>query len=328
MPPSSVIHSLSPAEAQALMDSGVDIIDVREPDEFASGHVPGARNVPLDRIRQDPRAHLDKDAVLFVCARGMRSDTASRIAQGLGLRQIFHLDGGTHAWVGEGFPITRPAPVERKAAPAPAPPPTVDASCGLPEPGLDVVVGANLRDHRMKRGLTLDQLARLTGLSRALLGQLELGKTPPSVSVVWKIAQAFDLPFSALLATSEPGGTSVFRKSEAKRLVRPDGRYSSRALYSSFEAPFPTAEFYELYLAPHSREDAGAHRPGTRENLIVTAGQLELEIAGQRHELSRGDAIVFVADVPHSYVNPGKEECWMYLVMTYAPVSAPAPSVA
>jgi quercetin dioxygenase-like cupin family protein len=58
----------------------------------------------------------------------------------------------------------------------------------------------------------------------------------------------------------------------------------------------------------------------------VTSGQLEIEIGGQRHELSRGDAVVFVADVPHSYVNPSKEECWMYLVMTYAPVTPPAPS--
>jgi quercetin dioxygenase-like cupin family protein len=162
----------------------------------------------------------------------------------------------------------------------------------------------------------LDDLARTTGLSRTVLGQLELGKTPPSVSVLWRIAQAFNVHFSALLETQVRPGTSVLRRADAKRLVSPDGRYSSRALFPFAEKP--EAEFYELFLAAHSREDAQAHQPGTRENLFVTAGRLELEVGGQRYELGRGDAIVFMADVPHSYVNPGSEECWMALVMTYA----------
>ena len=122
--------------------------------------------------------------------------------------------------------------------------------------------------------------------------------------------------FSALLVTSERVETSLLRRAQAKRLVSPDGRFSSRALFNPGEKT--DVEFYELYLAAHSREDALPHQSGTRENLIVTAGRLELEVAGERFELGKGDAIIFTADVPHSYVNPGHEECWMYLVMTYA----------
>jgi quercetin dioxygenase-like cupin family protein len=47
-------------------------------------------------------------------------------------------------------------------------------------------------------------------------------------------------------------------------------------------------------------------------------GKLVLEVNGGRHELAEGDVIVFGADVPHAYVNPASEECWMHLVMTYA----------
>jgi transcriptional regulator with XRE-family HTH domain len=190
------------------------------------------------------------------------------------------------------------------------------AECGLPEPGLDVVVGANMRTLRTQRNLNLDQLAKMTGLSRTLLGQIELGKTAPSVGMVWRIAQAFGVHFSALLASAQPQGTSVLRAADAKRLISPDGRFSSRALYPLAEKP--DAEFYELQLAPHSREDAQPHQTGTRENLIVTAGRLELHVGSERFELGTGDAIVFTADVPHSYVNPGGQECRMYLVMTYA----------
>jgi quercetin dioxygenase-like cupin family protein len=49
----------------------------------------------------------------------------------------------------------------------------------------------------------------------------------------------------------------------------------------------------------------------------VVAGRCEITIAGVRHDLGKGDAIVFMADVPHAYVNPGSDPCWIYLVMTY-----------
>jgi transcriptional regulator with XRE-family HTH domain len=182
-------------------------------------------------------------------------------------------------------------------------------------PELDSVISANLRELRTQRQLSLDATARLTGLSRSLLGQIELGKTAPSVGVVWKLARAFDVQFSALLATREPTETHVLRARNARRLVSPDGRFSSRALYPLGEQP--DVEFYELFLAPHSREDALPHQRGTREHLVVTAGHLELVVDGHRFELDKGDAIVFGADVPHSYVNLTRDECWMNLVMTY-----------
>jgi rhodanese-related sulfurtransferase/transcriptional regulator with XRE-family HTH domain len=314
-----MIHALSPAEAQALIATGqVDVVDVREPDEVATGHVPGARNVPLGDVKADPKGKLPRDNVLLVCARGMRSASAAAMAESLGYTSVYHLDGGTQAWIAAGLPLDRPAaPVRSDGTAAVSEAPPADASCGLPEPGLDVVVGANMHTLRTQRNLTLDQLARITGLSRTLLGQIELGKTPPSVSMVWRIAQAFDLPFSALLATPERGGTRVLRANEAKRLVSPDGRFSSRALYPFEEKP--PAELYELHLSAHSREDAQAHQIGTRENLIVSSGRLELVVGSAQYELGKGDAIVFTADVPHSYVNPGSEECVMYLVMTYGP---------
>lgn len=313
-----MVRTLAPREAEALIAAGdLDVIDVRDPRDWASGHVPGARSVPLDELRADPRSKLPRDRVLFVCARGMRSQTAATLAEEIGLTEVSSLDGGTLAWAAAGLPIDSPpeaAPAARAAAQETAD--AVAASCGLPEPGLDAVVGAKLGQLRAERGLTLDALARVTGLSRTLLGQIENGKAATSVGLVWKLARAFDVQFSALLASGVSGPIDVLRARTARRLVSPDGRFSSRALFPLVgEAE---VEFYELSLAPHSREDALPHASGTRENLVVSAGRLELTIDGQRFELDTGDAIVFAADVPHSYVNLDKHECRMYLVMTYA----------
>lgn len=312
-----MIHTVTPHEAAALLrDGGLDVIDVRDPHEWAAGHVPGARLLPLGELKADPRRHLPRDGVLLVCARGARSLAAAGVAEGLGLTSIYSLEGGTQAWAGAGLPVE----VAQAAVAAPSAPTVAAAAADEPaaaaeDPALDALVGQNLRALRTQRGVTLDGLARQTGLSRSLLGQIENGKGAPSVGVVWKIARAFDVPFSALL--SAPGGvaTRVLRRNQARRLVSPDGRFSSRALFPP--GPPDRVEFYELHLSGHSREEAEPHQPGTRENLIIAAGRLELLVAGVRYELDEGDAIVFGADVPHTYVNPGSEACRMYLVMTY-----------
>jgi transcriptional regulator with XRE-family HTH domain len=164
--------------------------------------------------------------------------------------------------------------------------------------------------------MSLDELAREAGVSRTVLGQIELGRSVPSISVVWKIAQSLGVHFSALLSTNAPVGTVFTEREKAKKLLSADGRFSSRALFPLGEAG--AAEFYELWLAPHSLDIAEPHRPGTRENLIVTAGRLELTFGKEKMTLGAGDCINFTADVPHSYKNPGADDCWMYLVMNYS----------
>lgn len=179
------------------------------------------------------------------------------------------------------------------------------------------VVGTNLRRLRTERGLSLEGLAKVSGVSRAMLGQIELGHSAPTINVLWKIARALDLPFAALIAVpKEPGGTKVIRAAKTKRLTSIDGTFSSRALFP-FDEP-RRVEFYELTLAPGGVENAEAHAPGTRENLVVVEGDVEIVVAGEATSLSKGDAIVFEADVPHAYKNKGAREALMYLVMTYA----------
>ncbi len=101
-----MIQNLTPQQAHELLSSGnVEIIDVRDPSEWSSGHLPGARLVPLAQLRSNPKAALPRDGVLFVCAAGMRSQTAARVAASLGLTTIYNLSSGTRGWVNAGFPL-------------------------------------------------------------------------------------------------------------------------------------------------------------------------------------------------------------------------------
>jgi transcriptional regulator with XRE-family HTH domain len=197
-----------------------------------------------------------------------------------------------------------------------APPATSSAAAAAEATDLAPVVGSNLRRLRTRRGLSLERLAQISGVSRAMLGQIELGQSAPTINVLWKIARALEVTFSALISARTQSGALVLRATESKILTSKDRSFTSRALFP-FDEP-RRVEFYELRLAAASVEEADAHPPGTSENLVVTAGTLEIDVAGDTHRLEAGDSILFEADTPHAYRNPGKVETVMYLVMTYA----------
>jgi transcriptional regulator with XRE-family HTH domain len=185
-----------------------------------------------------------------------------------------------------------------------------------PTPDISSAVANNLARIRAERGLSLAQLSAASGVSRAMLNQIERGKSAPTINVVWKIATALALPFSALLAQPSRGRALVMRADRSWQLRSKDGDFSSRALFP-LEGP-RTTEFYELRIRAGASVDSDPHRAGTTENLVVHEGSLVLGIGDEEHGLEAGDAIVFPADVAHRYVNRGPLDCVAYLVMTYA----------
>ncbi|MBX5139504.1 helix-turn-helix transcriptional regulator [Rhizobium lentis] len=176
--------------------------------------------------------------------------------------------------------------------------------------------GQNLRRIRTRRGYSLDRLAKIAGVSRAMLGQIETGKSSPTLTILSKIALALGIPCAALIA--ERGETPIVAvpRAKSKILASSDGRFQTRALFP-FEGE-RKVEFYELKIAPHHTENADAHQHGTVENLVVAQGTVEI-IAGRQapHILGEGDAVIFDADVPHLYRNMTGTEAILYLVTTY-----------
>jgi len=99
-----MVKPLSPKQAsERIAQGGVEVIDVRDPHEWIEGHVPGARLVPLAEFRKNPKAALTHDGVIFVCAAGVRSETAARLAAQSGFKEVYNLTGGTRGWVKAGL---------------------------------------------------------------------------------------------------------------------------------------------------------------------------------------------------------------------------------
>jgi transcriptional regulator with XRE-family HTH domain len=177
------------------------------------------------------------------------------------------------------------------------------------------IVSRNLKRLRTRRDLSLEALAKLSGVSRGMLSQIELGRSVPTISLLWKVAHALGVPFAALTSDGNSGGTVLLPAEKAKLLTSAGGNFTSRALF-----PFDSerkVEFYKLTLAPDSEEVAEPHAPGTMENLVVASGQVEITADGVSYILRTDDAILFEVDVPHRYRNIGAKLAVMYLVMTY-----------
>lgn len=85
------------------------VIDVRQPDEYISGHLPESRNIPLKNI-DDHVAELDKlknTPLIMVCQTGSRSESACKKLDKLGFTQLNNLAGGINAWKDAGLPLKK-----------------------------------------------------------------------------------------------------------------------------------------------------------------------------------------------------------------------------
>lgn len=176
-------------------------------------------------------------------------------------------------------------------------------------------VGVQLREKRKTRGLSLDELAVASGVSRAALSQIELFKSNPSLGVLWKIAIGLGIPFSELIG-GQGQGVSVLRRSDAQVLRSSDGKMESRPLSPAGSNPW--VELYELRLAARASHSSDPHAAGTREILVVLSGTLNLRVANEVYELAAGDSVSFRADETHAYENPGTSEGRYHNLIIYA----------
>jgi transcriptional regulator with XRE-family HTH domain len=175
-------------------------------------------------------------------------------------------------------------------------------------------VAANLREHRRRRDLSLDQLAQRTGVSRAGLSQIETCKTNPSLGVLWKIAAGIGIPFSELIGEGQTG-ISVLRRNESQVLRSMDRKLESRPLMPA--AGTNQLEFYELRLSARAQHASDPHGPGTRELVIVLSGTLRMTVGNQAQELAAGDSMLFDANQAHVYENPGGSEARYHDLIIY-----------
>ena len=116
----AAVEEISPEGAAQILEkpdrAGWDFVDVREPDEFAAGHIPGARNFPrgflevradLEHPKRDPWLEDRGRKMILYCGGGHRSALAGKSLQEMGFERILSLAGGWTGWVELELPVER-----------------------------------------------------------------------------------------------------------------------------------------------------------------------------------------------------------------------------
>lgn len=182
-------------------------------------------------------------------------------------------------------------------------------------------IGQTLKKIRTERGWSLDQTSKQTGVSKAMLGQIERGESSPTVATLWKIAGGFHISLSTLMEpppVQEPGiqGEGVLVRSAEQLRGQPAQDSMLVASLFPYEENFGF-EMYELTLLPGYERIAEPHEPGVTEHIVVLSGCMELLVNGQWRQLKQGEAIRFAADKPHGYRNLTEQPAVFHDVIHY-----------
>ena len=187
-----------------------------------------------------------------------------------------------------------------------------------------LAIGARLATHRARRGVKVSALARQIGVSPSLISQIERGQSRPSVSTLFALAEALDVPVDAFFRDgdhAEPApepprlgvaGEPPSTEREQRYLVR-RGERSAIDIEGGVRwerltpAPLDDVEFMELIYAPGAESNAALYRHPGYEMVLVLSGRLVIFVGFERYELGPGDSMAFPSTLPHRYLNPGEE---------------------
>lgn len=152
-------------------------------------------------------------------------------------------------------------------------------------------IASHLKEIRKQRQVSLDAVAKLTGVSKAMLGQIEREESSPTIAKLWQIASGLDTSFSAFFGhTPEPGDDQYFPND-------PNMQVKSVFPYS----PSVNYEIHEITLTNHHCQISEPHAHGVIETIIVLEGEMEVLNSGYWERIKQGGSFRFYADQPHGY---------------------------
>lgn len=171
-------------------------------------------------------------------------------------------------------------------------------------------IGAKLRQLRLRKSMGLLELSKHTGLSPALLSKLERDVMHPTLPTLLRIAMVFSVGLDYFFIPEPKPVLEIVRKKERMRF--PDSADAKTVSYYfeslDFTVPRRALNAYFAEFEPVEENFRRPHEHAGVEFLYLMTGKLQIQVRGEQHELSEGDAIYFDASVPHSYRRVGTKK--------------------
>ena len=165
-------------------------------------------------------------------------------------------------------------------------------------------IGRQLKALRNANGWSLTRAAEETGVSKAMLGQIERNESSPTISTLWKIATGFHKPLSLFV-------DNLLISSVDEKIIKTDNIFTSlkHDLKAKVLFPFDPRFGFEMFaikLRPQQTHLSDAHDKGVFEHVTVITGEMEVKLKGRWKKLGEGHVLRFSADQAHGYRNTSK----------------------
>lgn len=163
-------------------------------------------------------------------------------------------------------------------------------------------ISLRLKHLRQARGWSLDKAAAETGVSKAMLGQIERQESSPTIATLWKIATGFKTSFSSFIAELDSElNQPLISRGQTREIHPSDTKIRVMPLF-----PFDKGLHFEMFvieLLPGCEHHSPPHEPGIIEHVVVVEGGMDILINDTWHSLTKGEAIRFHANQAHGYRN-------------------------
>lgn len=181
--------------------------------------------------------------------------------------------------------------------------------------GQPPLVGKNILNQRKQQGISLDELAKRSGVSKSMLSQIEQEKANPTVITVWKIALALGLAVQELMESGSSNIIEVIRSDDAP-IIYSDDKLCKIRINSPVHMT-DNLELYQMTFKPGGKNISMPHFPKAEEFLTVIEGKFRVTSGDYSTTLQKGDTGRYRADVEHTIENISEAEAEAYLVVFY-----------
>ena len=160
---------------------------------------------------------------------------------------------------------------------------------------MNQIVAYNIKLLREKNKLSIDELSKLSGVSKSMLAQIERGDGNPTVSTLWKISNGMKVPFDTLTVYPKPP-YEVVKLSEIQPLLEDEGKVKNYSIFPDDENRRFAVYYLEL-------------------DITVFCGRLEIQSADKSFIVTKDESIRFKGDTLHSYRNIGNEKISLHMIL-------------
>lgn len=168
-------------------------------------------------------------------------------------------------------------------------------------------LAATLKNERQQRGWSLSRLAEETGVSKAMLGQIERNESSPTVATLWKIATGLNVPFSTFIAAPDAAAPQAYDPDQQAMVITPLFPWDAQLRFDHFS----------IKLAPGAQSESTPHEAGVIEHVVVISGVLDMCIDGQWQRIAADSGVRFAGDKPHAYRNSTGETVQFHSLIHY-----------